>query len=68
VGVSKLRQVPWYPVVTLAVLGIALVVSTADGSTGDSLIIAALLGLGLLVYGGAAFLDLKRRGRAHQGR
>jgi hypothetical protein len=68
VGVSKLRQVPWYPVVTLAVLGIALVVSIADGSTGDSLSIAALLGLGLLVYGEAAFLDLKRRGRGHQCR
>ncbi len=52
----------------LALLGVALGVSVADGRTGDALIIAVLLGIGLLLYGALAYLHVRPpHGRSRQG-
>jgi hypothetical protein len=67
VVVFKRRQALWGPVVVLVPLGVALGLAVANGSIGDSVIIAAVLGLALLFYGVMTFLDLKHRDRGRQG-
>ncbi len=65
---SKSSQIRWQPAVMLALLGVALGVSVADGRTGDALIIAVLLGIGLLLYGALAYLHVRPpHGRSRQG-
>ena len=64
--VFKRRRALWGPVVVLVPLGVALGLAVANGSIGDSVIIAAVLGLSLLFYGVMTFLDLKHRDDGRQ--
>jgi hypothetical protein len=68
--VSQLREVPWWLVATLALLGVALGLSIAAGQTGDSVIIAVVLALGILIlvfYVAVALFGLRRDGRSGRG-
>jgi len=67
VEMTELRRLPWRLVVIPALLGVALGVSVANGRTGDAVIIAVMMVLGLVLFAAAAFLGITRRDRRSGG-
>ena len=56
------RILSWFAV-TPALLGIALAIAMANGNTGDAVVIAALLALGVVVFALVAFVIIRHRER-----
>jgi hypothetical protein len=67
VGVTKLRRVPWRLLAVPALLGVALGISVTNGRTGDTVIIALLLVVGLALFAAGAFLGFSHRDRRRPG-